>query len=131
MHGIEHESEKGGVSKDGLDTPMFTPARRSSANFSTLLTFGPACRIHLIERSRRAELVERTNRRDDGRLYTRYARNHVETAMAQAREDRSTCTLRWNLVSSVGTWALVGSSEADHSMREEEDMVDVDGEGEG
>lgn len=36
-------------------------------------------------------------------------------------------TLRWNLVSSVGTCALVGSSEADQTMREvmvEEDMVD-------
>ena len=34
-------------------------------------------------------------------------------------------TLRWSLVSSVGTCALVGSSEADHSTRELIDMVDV------
>lgn len=26
--------------------------------------------------------------------------------------------MRWYLVSSVGTWALVGSSEAAHAMRE-------------
>ncbi len=55
----------------------------------------------------------------------------MRTLTTVARKVAPICTvrtLRWYLVSSVGTWALVGSSEADHWMREviAVDMVEAD-----
>ena len=90
---------------------MLTPAARSSESFSTELVFGPDGRNRYPARQR-----QMTSKHTDGRNNTRLG-SRVSTD-----DERDTGwlgrTLRKNLVSSLGTVALVGESDENHSRRE-------------